>query len=188
MTASSFLSYGGVLKVVRTAGSNLNNANAGVGVASTAVLKIYNYDDYLNNHQSDATFNYSAKNPGTWANTLKVCQIDDAADQVIGLSTNNLFLAGARVGFVVTANIDGAIIPGIGTTGAFTGFLKGIITGVSTDTVDSKSTFNVKITDRISAVAGVTSYFPIDYAEGNSIAAYTTSSAIRFLNASGVTT
>ena len=40
MTASSFLSYGGVLKVVRTAGSNLNNANAGVGVASTSVLKI----------------------------------------------------------------------------------------------------------------------------------------------------
>ena len=188
MTASSFLSYGGVLKVVRTAGSNLNNANAGVGVASTAVLKIYNYDDYVNNHQSDATFNYSAKNPGTWANTLKVCQIDDAADQVIGISTNNLFLAGARVGFAVTANIDGAIIPGIGTTGAFTGFLKGIITGVSTDTVDSKSTFNVKITDRISAVAGVTSYFPIDYAEGNSIAAYSTSSAIRFLNASGINT
>ena len=31
MSASSFLSYGGVLKVVRTAGSNYNNANAGVG-------------------------------------------------------------------------------------------------------------------------------------------------------------
>ena len=95
MTASSFLSYGGVLKVVRTAGSNLNNANAGVGVASTAVLKIYNYDDYVNNHQSDATFNYSAKNPGTWANTLKVCQIDDAADQVIGISTCLLYTSDA---------------------------------------------------------------------------------------------
>ena len=188
MTASSFLSYGGVLKVVRTAGDNLNNANAGVGVASTAVLKIYNYDDYLNNHQSDATFNYAAKNPGTWSNTLRVCQIDDAADQIIGISTNNLALAGATVGFAVTANIDGAIIPGIGTTGGFTGFLKGIITGVSTDTVDSKSTVNVKITDRISAVGGITSYFPIDYAEGNSIAAYTTSSSIQFLNNSGVTT
>jgi len=116
MTASSFLSYGGVLKVVRTAGSNLNNANAGVGVASTAVLQIYNYDDYLNNHQSDATFNYAAKNPGTWSNTLKVCTIDDFADQRIGISTNNLALAGATVGFAVTANIDGAIIPGIGTT------------------------------------------------------------------------
>ena len=188
MTASSFLSYGGVLKVVRTAGDNLNNANAGVGVASTAVLKIYNYDDYLNNHQSDATFNYSAKNPGTWSNTLKVCTIDDFADQRIGISTNNLALAGATVGFAVTANIDGAIIPGIGTTGGFTGFLKGIITGVNTDSTNSNSTIDVKITDRISAIGGITSYFPIDYAEGNSIAAYTTSSAVRFLNNSGVAT
>ena len=188
MTASSFLSYGGVLKVVRTAGDNLNNANAGVGVASTAVLKIYNYDDYLNNHQSDATFTYSSKNPGTWANTLKVCQIDNAADQTIGISTNNLYNAGARVGFAVTANIDGAIVPGIGTTGGFTGFLKGIITGVSTDSTNSNSTFNVKITDRISAIGGITSYFPIDYAEGNSITAFKSDSSIQFLNNSGVTT
>ena len=188
MTASSFLSYGGVLKVVRTAGDNLNNANAGVGVASTAVLKIYNYDDYLNNHQSDATFTYSSKNPGTWANTLKVCQIDNAADQTIGISTNNLYNAGARVGFAVTANIDGAIVPGIGTTGGFTGFLKGIITGVTTDSTNSNSTFEVKITDRISAVGGITSYFPIDYAEGNSITAFKSDSSVQFLNNSGVTT
>ena len=188
MSASSFLSYGGVLKVVRTAGDNLNNANAGVGVASTAVLKIYNYDDYLNNHQSDATFTYSSKNPGTWANTLKVCQIDNAADQIIGISTNNLYNAGARVGFAVTANIDGAIVPGIGTTGGFTGFLKGIITGVTTDSTNSNSTFEVKITDRISAVGGITSYFPIDYAEGNAIAAFKSDSSVQFLNNSGVTT
>jgi len=188
MTASSFLSYGGVLKVVRTAGDNLNNANAGVGVASTAVLKIYNYDDYLNNHQSDATFTYSSKNPGTWANTLKVCQIDNAADQTIGISTNNLYNAGARVGFAVTANIDGAIVPGIGTTGGFTGFLKGIITGVKTDSTNSNSTFDVKITDRISAIGGITSYFPIDYAEGNSITAFKSDSSVQFLNNSGVTT
>ena len=51
MSASSYLSYGGVLKVVRTAGDELNNANSGVGVASTTDLKIYNYEDYLNNHQ-----------------------------------------------------------------------------------------------------------------------------------------
>jgi len=188
MSASSFLSYGGVLKVVRTAGGNLNNANAGVGIASTTTLQIYNYDDYLNNHQSDATFTYATKNPGTWGNGLQVCQIDDAADQTIGINTNNLYNAGARVGFAVTANIDGQVIPGIGTTGAITGFLKGIITGVSTDSTNSNSTFDVKITDRISAVAGITSYYPIDYAEGNAIAAFKTSSAIQFLNNSGVTT
>ena len=190
MTASSFLSYGGVLKVVRTAGDNLNNANAGVGIASTTTLKIYNYDDYLNNHQSDATFTYSAKNPGTWGNGLQVCQIDDAADQVIGVATGNLFLAGARVGFGVTANIDGAIIPGIGTTGGFTGYLKGIITGVSTatGTGNTMSTIDVKITSRVSEIAGVTSYYPIEYAEGNSITAFSNTSAVQFINNSGIKT
>ena len=39
MSASNFLSYGGVLKVVRTDDTQLNNANAGVGIASTTSLK-----------------------------------------------------------------------------------------------------------------------------------------------------
>ena len=190
MAASSYLSYGGVLKVVRTAGGNLNNANAGVGIASTTTLQIYNYDDYLNNHQSDATFTYATKNPGTWGNGLKVCQIDNAADQVIGVATGNLYLAGARVGFGITANIDGAIVPGIGTTGGFTGYLKGIITGVSTatGTGNTMSTIDVKITSRVSAIAGVTSYYPIDYAEGNSITAFSKTSACQFINNSGIKT
>ena len=34
--ASNFLSYGGQLDVVRSGGGELNNANAGVGIASTA--------------------------------------------------------------------------------------------------------------------------------------------------------
>ena len=75
LTASSFLSYGGVLKVVRTAGSTLSNSNAGVGIASTAMTgagRIDNYDDYINDHREATNFNYAAKNPGTWANGLKV--------------------------------------------------------------------------------------------------------------------
>src|SRR6056300_857219 len=65
MSASSFLSYGGVLKVVRTGGTTLNNANAGVGAASTASLDIDNYDDYINNHVDDTSFTFAAKNPGS---------------------------------------------------------------------------------------------------------------------------
>ena len=45
MTASSYLSYGGTLRVLRSDSSNLNNANAGVSVASTTI-KIKSYDDY----------------------------------------------------------------------------------------------------------------------------------------------
>jgi len=45
MSASNFLSYGGVLKVCRTDGTLLNNANTAVSAASTT-LKIKNYDNY----------------------------------------------------------------------------------------------------------------------------------------------
>ena len=74
MSASNYLSYGGVLKVVRTNDTQLNNANAGVGIASTTSLQINNYDDYQQNHKdTDNTFTYAAKNPGRWGNNLKVC-------------------------------------------------------------------------------------------------------------------
>ena len=58
MTAASYLTYGGVLKVCRTDGTNLNNANAGVGIASTSAgnLKIKNYDDYQNNWNTSTEF------------------------------------------------------------------------------------------------------------------------------------
>ena len=64
MSAASFLSYGGVLKVVRADDDDLGNANAGVGIASTTVisggggLKIESFDDYQENHTSDTTFYY----------------------------------------------------------------------------------------------------------------------------------
>ena len=50
MSASNYLSYGGVLQVVRTDNSNLNNANA--GTSGTATTKIESYEDFINNHQT----------------------------------------------------------------------------------------------------------------------------------------
>ena len=102
MSASSFLSYGGVLKVVRTDGDNLKNANAGVGIASTTTLKIKNYDDYINNYADATNYNYAAKYPGSWANGLKVCAIDDLADQRIGIGTTAPSQAGIEIGLGVT--------------------------------------------------------------------------------------
>ena len=71
------------LKLLELQVDNLNNANAGVGIASTTTLKIYNYDDYLNNHQSDATFNLFRKKSWHMGLTVfKFVQIDDDfADQ-----------------------------------------------------------------------------------------------------------
>jgi hypothetical protein len=118
---------------------------------ATTALKIDNYDDYIANHSEGANFTFAGKNPGSWANGLKVCFIDDKADQTIGISTINPSLAGARIGFGVTTAINNATIPGTGTTSVFNGYLKGIITGVSTDTVNGASTIDVKVVSRVSS-------------------------------------
>ena len=151
MSAASFLSYGGVLKVVRADDDDLGNANAGVGIASTTViggsggLKIESFDDYQENHGSDTSFYYAAKHPGSWGNGIKVCQIDDQADQIIGINTTSLEDYGCTIGAGVTAAFKNLVIPGAGTTSTFTGHLKGIVTGVSTDATNGDSKFDVKI-------------------------------------------
>ena len=127
---SNFLSYGGQLDVVRCDGANLKNANAGVGIASTTTLKIKNYSDYQNTHSNATNFYWAAKNPGSWANDLRVAVIDNFADQELTVvdSTN------LRVGYGVSQELSGVTI-GIGTTAAATGFLDGIISGISSTKV-----------------------------------------------------
>jgi len=179
MSASSYLSYGGVLKVCRTDNTNLNNANAGVGVASTSSLKIKNYDDYQENFKESGAYTYAAKNPGSWANGLKVCTIDDLADQTLGITTVSPFLAGARIGFGVTAALSGVVVPGAGSTSTFSGHLKGIITGVSTDASGSASSVDVKVVARVDG-SGVET--KIDYAENTQYASFDTSDSLFFVN------
>ena len=151
--ASNFLSYGGQLDVVRAGGGNvvgskMVNANAGVGFASTSTLVIENYDDYNNNEINATNFYWAAKNPGSWGENLKVCVIDNAADQRISgiLTTKVGTNAGGAptakniaVGYAVTQGLSGVNI-GIGTTGSPGGndYLKGIVTGVGVSFVDVK--------------------------------------------------
>ena len=144
MSASSYLSYGGVMKVVRADDDDLKNANAGVGIASTTTLKIKNYDDYLNNYSTATDFVYAAKNPGSWSNNLKVCYIDDFADQTIGITNQTLVLQVQRLVQGVTAAITG-VLPGSGSTSVFTGYVKGIITGVSTAASGTTSTLMLRL-------------------------------------------
>jgi len=185
MTASSFLSYGGVLKVVRTNGSSLNNSNAGVGIASTTSLKIENYDDYTSNHSTATDFTWASKNPGSWANSLKVCVIDNAADQTIAITTTNPGASGAIVGYGVTATLSNIVVPGAGTTSTFSGYLKGIITGVTTDSTNGNSTIDVKITSRVSSAGTV---FSLTYKQSDPGASFEAADTINFVNNSGINT
>jgi len=185
MSASNFLSYGGVLKVVRTGDSNHNNANAGVGIASTTALVINNYDDYTANHKTDNSFTYGAKNPGSWGNGLKVCTIDDFADQTVGISTTSLVGAGATVGYGVTTTLNGVVIPGTGTTSTFNGFLKGIVVGLRTDSSGNSSQVDIKVVSRVETVGGGSTETKISYQEGTSFASFGTSGEIHFVDNDG---
>ena len=151
MSASSYLSYGGVLKVVRTDGDNLANGNVGVGTSAVLGVKIKNFDDYNSNYSTAASdWYYAAKNPGEWGNGVKVCVIDDFADQVVGFATTAISALGVAVGYGVTVDISGQVIPGAGTTQAFQGYLKGIVTNVVDGETIDVSTITVKIHSRVS--------------------------------------
>ena len=81
-----------------------------------------------------------------------------------------------RVGFGVTANIDGAIIPGIGTTGTihWISLRESLLVFLlQQELVTLMSTIDVKITDQEFLKLQVLHLtIPIEYAEGNSITAF----------------
>ena len=141
----------------------------------TGANRIDNYDDYIQNHSDSTDFTFAAKNPGSWANNLKVCVIDDAADQTLTLAS----LGAATVGMAVTSVLDGVVIPGAGSTSAFTGYLKSIITGVD---VPNK-VVDVKIVSRVATDGTETK---IDYAEGTDYASFQAADNVYVINNSGV--
>jgi hypothetical protein len=179
MSASSFLSYGGILKVVRTDGAELVNANAirnsaGVSTAGEPSLKIKNFDDYEANYSDDiANYIFAAKTPGSWANNLKVCVIDDKADQIITVGSAATF---AQVGYGVTTTLTNVPGAGIGVTTIFSGYLKGIITGTGVDSIE------VKITSLVSTDGTET---PVTYAQKSQLGSFRPTNTISIIDDTG---
>ena len=132
MVASSYLAYGGSLRVVRADNTNLKNAF--VGAASS--VKIKNIEDYYNLGYDESTISnvtVAAQNPGSWANEMKVALIDGRADQILtGISTSAI-----AVGMGVTQSLT-AVLPGAGSTSTISGALKGIITEIGSGQVSVK--------------------------------------------------
>ena len=133
LTASSYLSYGGILSVVRSDDSDLANATDD----GSPEIKILSTQDYNNkgydlNHLSNSIV--AARNPGSWANGIKVAIIDGKADQQIVAGITTL-----TVGIGVTQAVPtGTVLPGVGTTTVLDGYFKGIITEVSGATIGVK--------------------------------------------------
>ena len=147
LTASSYLSYGGTLRVIRTNDTDLINAHS--PVSSPVSLKILSSEDYANNYSSASDWTYAAREAGTWANGLKVCVIDAAADQRIAIGT-----FGVNVGYAITCGVNTSYVTSDGSIKTFYGHIKGIITKVNVGSVDVKITsrtdFNTQTTEKVS--------------------------------------
>jgi len=133
LTASSYLSYGGTLRVVRVDSEDLRNANWPVDPAAPVNLKITGQEDYNNNHATDSDWLFAAKNPGSWANGLKVCTIDAFADQRVSIGT-----FGISAGFAITCSIGTSYATPTGTIELFDGYVKGIVSKVNEGSIDVK--------------------------------------------------
>jgi phage tail sheath protein FI len=129
MVASSYLAYGGSLRVVRSDDTDLKNGFAG----AASSIKIKSLDDYNNLGYDENTISgvtVAARDPGSWANGVKVALIDAKADQIlVGVSTS-AGLRNIQVGYGVTQAIS-STLPGAGTTSTLDGYLKGVITQIS---------------------------------------------------------
>jgi len=125
LTASSYLSYGGILSVVRSDDNDLKNATDD----GSPEIKILSTEDYNNKgYDLNALSNtiVAARNPGSWANDLKVAIIDARADQQLTLGATTV------VGTGVTQAVPaGTVLPGVGSTTLLDGYFKGIVTEVS---------------------------------------------------------
>lgn len=141
MVASSYLSYGGSLQVVRADDTDLKNAF--VGTASSVKIKsLDNYEELGYDENTISNVVVAARNPGSWANGVKVAIIDSKADQILSGIVTTL----ARVGYGVTQSLTGKADVGTGTSISLTGsYLKGIITEVGAGSVA------VKILSRVSS-------------------------------------
>ena len=145
MVASSYLSYGGSLQVVRA--DDTNTKNAFVGTASSVKIKsLDNYEELGYDENTIIGVTVAARNPGSWANGIKVAIIDAKADQILsGVSTAGISTT-IQVGYGVTISLAGKVDSSSGTSVSLDdSYLKGIIT----QTTDSQ--IYVKILSRVSA-------------------------------------
>ncbi len=140
MVASSYLAYGAGLRVVRA--DSINSANAYVGTGSSIKIKsVDHYEQLQYDENVIAGKTFVSKNPGSWANGVRLAIIDAKADQILtGITTS-----GITVGMGVTQTLVGRVDIGAGTTTALDGELKGIVTEVG------DSQIAVKVLSHVSA-------------------------------------
>jgi hypothetical protein len=118
------------------------SAGSTVGITSVKIKSLDNYEELGYDENPITNVIVAARNPGSWANGIKVAIIDSKADQILSGIVTTL----ARVGYGVTQSLTGKADVGTGTSISLTGsYLKGIITEVGT------SSIAVKILSKVSS-------------------------------------
>ena len=136
LVASSYLAYGGNMRVVRADDDDLKNAvSAGSTEIKIKSLTHYNQLGYDENTIANAVV--VARNPGSWANGVKVAVIDAKADQILSGVSTNASLPTIQVGYGVTQAIS-STLPGAGSTSVLDGHLKGVITAIDGTNISVK--------------------------------------------------
>ena len=159
MTASSFLAYGGPLRVVRADDTAFRNAYVGTSISTNIKIKSLDHYEELGYDENDISgVTLVARNSGTWANGIRVAVIDAFADQILTIPAD--VTDAIQVGHGITQAVpDGTFIAGIGTTTSLDGYFKGIVTGKALSGM-ATNTFAVKILTHVSSDNKETS---IDY-------------------------
>ena len=154
MVASSYLAYGGTLRVSRADDFNVLTGeglkNAYVGTASSVRIKSTDHYEELQYDENAITgVTVAAKNPGTWANGIRVAIIDGKADQIL---TGSGLGSGVAVGYGFSYSVPANTVVPVGTGGTtiLDGYFQGVITEVSADSL------GVKLVKHVSAAGTVT--------------------------------
>ena len=143
MVASSYLSYGGTMQVIRANDAGLKNATED-GAPELLIKSDTHYNQLGYDDNTITGTVIAAKTPGSYANGIRVSIIDGKADQIItttGIST---------VGMGVTQSVANRVVAGAAGTSLLDGYLKGIVTGIP-----ETGKVEVKVLSHVSAAGTV---------------------------------
>ena len=159
MAASSFLAYGGPLRVVRADDTAFRNAYSGSGSAPK-IKSVDHYTELGYDENPISGVTVAARNSGSWANGIRIGIIDAKADQILTLNDVTNITVGLGISQAVPS---GTIVStaGAGQTSVLDGYYKGIVTEV--DTTNKK--VGVKILTHVSSANTETS---VDYTPNGS--------------------
>ena len=179
------MSYGGALRVIRSDDEHLKNARDGSG-SDIKIKSVDHYEELGHDETAIPSNTIVAKNPGSWANGLRIGILDGRADQIIGLSTSSVitFTAGSGLedrsgvlvgsastigistngiteGLIVRCDVNGIISAGTTVTNVGEGVIT--ISSASLSTADLTTTFDfgteATTTSALSKGTGITQTF-----------------------------